>query len=157
MESSRHITHQSADEENPDICDVASTVGEDADAVVQSESSPRGVDATLMEGQGMTESSRSDVDDQDDPDPLTAAVPAHEEPIEPNCCAICLDSFIDGEQINQTSECPHFFHKDCLLGWLDQHDVCPCCRRVMVTEQEWKRAIQHEGIRLRHVHRSSSS
>mmetsp|Transcript_26330 Transcript_26330/g.39884 ORF Transcript_26330/g.39884 Transcript_26330/m.39884 type:complete len:269 (+) Transcript_26330:184-990(+) len=75
---------------------------------------------------------------------LSLAVPAHEEPENEISCAICLDEFVDGEEINEMSECSHFFHKDCLLGWLDQHDVCPCCRRVIVTEEQWKQAIEEE-------------
>lgn len=75
---------------------------------------------------------------------LSLAVPAHEEPENEISCAICLDEFVDGEEINEMSECSHFFHKDCLLGWLDQHDACPCCRRVFVTEEQWKQAIEEE-------------
>lgn len=75
---------------------------------------------------------------------LSLAVPAHEEPESKISCAICLDDFKDGEQINEISECSHFFHKDCLLGWLDQHDMCPCCRRVIVAEEQWKQAIEEE-------------
>jgi hypothetical protein len=71
-------------------------------------------------------------------------IPGHEEPIDDNTCAICLDAFLDGELVNHSStECKHIFHKDCLLGWLDQHDVCPC-RSIMVTEKDWKRAMDVE-------------
>eukprot|EP00547_Thalassionema_nitzschioides_P014901 CAMPEP_0194255362 /NCGR_PEP_ID=MMETSP0158-20130606/34246_1 /TAXON_ID=33649 /ORGANISM="Thalassionema nitzschioides, Strain L26-B" /LENGTH=169 /DNA_ID=CAMNT_0038993689 /DNA_START=269 /DNA_END=775 /DNA_ORIENTATION=- len=51
---------------------------------------------------------------------VSSAVPSHEEPECQISCAICLDDFEVGEQINKMSECSHFFHKDCLLGWLDQ-------------------------------------
>jgi hypothetical protein len=78
------------------------------------------------------------------------AIPFHEEPLDyENACAICLDAFSDGELINESTDCQHFFHKDCLLGWLDQHDVCPCCRRTMVTEQDWKRVMQEDRARVR--------
>jgi hypothetical protein len=78
---------------------------------------------------------------EDDRDPTSIVIPSHEEPQDDNTCAICLDAFSDGELISGASECRHYFHKDCLLGWLDQHNVCPCCRRTMVTEQDWKRAM----------------
>ena len=78
---------------------------------------------------------------EDDRDPTSIVIPSHEEPQDENTCAICLDAFSDGELISGASECRHYFHKDCLLGWLDQHNVCPCCRRTMVTEQDWKRAM----------------
>lgn len=65
-------------------------------------------------------------------------------------CAICLDDFAEGELINDTpSICPHVFHKDCLLQWLDRHDVCPCCRKVMISEDEWKAAVGTPGAAAR--------
>lgn len=77
------------------------------------------------------------------------AIPYHEEPIDyENACTICLDSFFEGELISDATDCQHFFHKDCLLGWLDQHDVCPCCRRTMVTEQDWKRIMEEDRLRV---------
>jgi Ring finger domain len=75
-------------------------------------------------------------------EPTSIVIPSHETPQDDNTCAICLDAFLDGELISDATECRHYFHKDCLLGWLDQHDVCPCCRRTMVTEQDWKRAME---------------
>ena len=84
-------------------------------------------------------------------EPMSIAIPGHEEPIDDNTCAICLDQFLDGELINDSTECQHFFHKDCLFGWLDQHDVCPCCRRTMVTEQDWKTAMEEEHILEREI------
>lgn len=96
--------------------------------------------------------------ESDDEAPASAsiAIPFHEEPVDyENACAICLDAFSDGELINESTDCQHFFHKDCLLGWLDQHDVCPCCRRTMVTEQDWKRVVQEDRARVReHVQRA---
>lgn len=78
----------------------------------------------------------------DDGIETSIVIPGHEEPADDSTCAICLDAFLDGELVNHSStECKHIFHKDCLLGWLDQHDVCPCCRSTMVTEKDWKRAM----------------
>jgi hypothetical protein len=74
------------------------------------------------------------------------AFPSHEEPSE-TCCAICLDDFADGEMVNDRQKCPHHFHRACLMSWLDRHSVCPCCRRVMVTESEWARGMQQHGMR----------
>lgn len=74
-------------------------------------------------------------------EPVDFAFPLHEEPeaIE-KTCAICLDEFETGEPINDVSKCPHVFHRECLLSWLDRHNVCPCCRRPMVTETDWQSA-----------------
>lgn len=69
------------------------------------------------------------------------AFPLHQEPAEPaTTCAICLDTFTEGDIINDTSKCPHVFHSQCLMEWLDKHDVCPCCRCPMITETEWRHA-----------------
>ena len=94
-------------------------------------------------------------EEQQENEPTSIAIPCHEEPVDDNTCAICLDAFMEGELINDSTECQHFFHKECLLGWLDQHDVCPCCRRTMATEQDWKRAMEEEHIRVQeHVRRA---
>ena len=60
----------------------------------------------------------------------------------PVMCAVCLDGFHEGDFINDTSTavCDHRFHRECLLKWLDQHDVCPCCRRCMISPTEWQEA-----------------
>lgn len=77
----------------------------------------------------------------------TIAVPSHEEP-DGAACAICLDPFQDGEPINSQASCPHMFHKDCLLEWLDKHDICPCCRRCMVSDAEWRQAAVTSGMSM---------
>ena len=71
--------------------------------------------------------------------------PSHEEP-DGAACAICLDHFQEGEAINSPARCPHVFHKDCLMAWLEKHDVCPCCRRSMITESQWREAVESNGV-----------
>eukprot|EP01041_Mallomonas_annulata_P011652 gene11652-24406_t len=52
------------------------------------------------------------------------------------CCAICLDAFIDGDEI-RVLDCEHCFHKSCVDTWLlgtlsdeaTYTSVCPTCRR----------------------------
>uniref|UniRef100_A0A7S0PTJ0 RING-type domain-containing protein n=1 Tax=Asterionellopsis glacialis TaxID=33640 RepID=A0A7S0PTJ0_9STRA len=71
------------------------------------------------------------------------AFPLHEEPENlETTCAICLDNFEDGELINDTPGCQHVFHKECLLEWLDRHDICPCCRRPMFSQDEWQAVVR---------------
>lgn len=73
------------------------------------------------------------------------AFPSHEEP-DVAACAICLDHFQEGEAINSPARCPHVFHKECLMAWLENHDVCPCCRRSMITESQWRQAVESNGV-----------
>ncbi|KAJ8368363.1 hypothetical protein SKAU_G00083910 [Synaphobranchus kaupii] len=41
-------------------------------------------------------------------------------------CAICLEDFLDGEDLRIIS-CAHEFHKECVDPWLLQHRTCPLC------------------------------
>ena len=69
------------------------------------------------------------------------AFPAHEAPnTAETTCAICLDDFEAGDMLNSQTKCPHRFHQDCLIMWLEHHDVCPICRRLMVTDSDWRDA-----------------
>ena len=52
----------------------------------------------------------------------------------PNCCAICLGDYDVGDEVvwSSNQECPHAFHKDCVLDWLikmQPETPCPCCRQ----------------------------
>ena len=42
----------------------------------------------------------------------------------------------EGNILNVPSKCTHKFHRKCLLPWLEQHGACPCCRVVMVSDEE---------------------
>jgi len=50
---------------------------------------------------------------------------------------ILFRAFSDEEDIVITAKrCSHFFHKGCILNWLEKSDLCPCCREPMITEEE---------------------
>lgn len=42
----------------------------------------------------------------------------------------------EGEVLVASKHCSHLFHKECILSWLEKHDVCPYCRVDMVTAGE---------------------
>lgn len=55
------------------------------------------------------------------------------------CCSICLDPYAPGDTVarlktdsNNKDSCNHWFHEDCILQWLQNHDDCPLCRKNMI-------------------------
>jgi len=62
---------------------------------------------------------------------------------EPNFeCTICLEPYINGEEISAAESCSHIFHKDCILEWLLKSDLCPCCRTQMIDPIKIKHLIE---------------
>jgi hypothetical protein len=53
-----------------------------------------------------------------------------------HACSICLGGYRKGDMLSASKYCPHIFHKDCILQWLERRDECPCCRVKMITENE---------------------
>ena len=49
-------------------------------------------------------------------------------------CSVCQDDFAEGDEWIQMP-CKHFFHGDCLMPWLKEHNTCPTCRAT-VAEKE---------------------
>ena len=52
----------------------------------------------------------------------------------PNCCAVCLCSYDEGDKVvwSSNKDCKHAFHVDCVVGWLvkfQPETPCPCCRQ----------------------------
>lgn len=81
---------------------------------------------------------------------LAGVDPKNEE----ECCSICLDGYKVGDTVarlkrtpeqearekrcetiqeeEHKDECNHWFHEDCIMEWLQNHDECPLCRTNMV-------------------------
>jgi len=55
-------------------------------------------------------------------------------------CVICLNDYEEGEEIVRAEKCHHMYHKECLLNWLAQHDICPYCRLDVMTSDEYRKA-----------------
>ena len=45
-------------------------------------------------------------------------------------CTICMIEFNMGQNVKRLI-CGHYFHDDCVTGWLQRHGTCPNCRRVL--------------------------
>ncbi|XP_071428464.1 E3 ubiquitin-protein ligase ZNRF3 isoform X2 [Pithys albifrons albifrons] len=50
-------------------------------------------------------------------------------------CAICLEKYIDGEEL-RVIPCTHRFHKKCVDPWLLQHHTCPHCRHNIIEQKK---------------------
>lgn len=42
-------------------------------------------------------------------------------------CSICLEAYHEGQVLTAT-RCSHFFHVECLTGWMERSTQCPLCR-----------------------------
>ncbi len=66
------------------------------------------------------------------------------------CCAICIDSFGNGDIVRELP-CSHEFHADCVDQWLKTTPLCPMCKRSMreateTPENENERGDRNEAI-----------
>nr|XP_056715110.1 E3 ubiquitin-protein ligase ZNRF3 [Euleptes europaea] len=50
-------------------------------------------------------------------------------------CAICLEKYIDGEEL-RVIPCAHRFHRKCVDPWLLQHHTCPHCRHNIIEQKK---------------------
>lgn len=57
-------------------------------------------------------------------------------------CAICIDEYEEGDKVIVGDRCSHMFHRSCLLEWLEKHDVCPYCRKAMMTSEQMREAAE---------------
>ena len=52
-----------------------------------------------------------------------------------NTCSVCKEDFIIGNKMMDLP-CKHYFHEECLMPWLKQHDSCPICRFELKTDDD---------------------
>jgi hypothetical protein len=45
-------------------------------------------------------------------------------------CPICIDDLKEGD-VAVYLPCKHFFHQDCVVLWLKEHNTCPICRSAI--------------------------
>ena len=56
--------------------------------------------------------------------------PKKNYPKQPDDCAICTESFVQGEPGACHLDCKHWFHYGCLSKWVIDKNTCPKCRQV---------------------------
>ncbi|GJD06605.1 hypothetical protein Gasu2_10120 [Galdieria sulphuraria] len=61
--------------------------------------------------------------------------------VEPDVCAICLDPFSEGENINELP-CNHLFHRACIWKWLESSPLCPICKQNVFPDA----SLSEEGL-----------
>ncbi|XP_057421223.1 putative RING-H2 finger protein ATL21A [Lotus japonicus] len=47
-----------------------------------------------------------------------------------NTCSICLSEYQPMETLRTIPECNHYFHANCIDGWLKMNATCPLCRNL---------------------------
>jgi E3 ubiquitin-protein ligase synoviolin len=64
-------------------------------------------------------------------------------------CVICHEEMGKAKKL----ECGHFFHFECLKGWLDRQQACPVCRRAVTPKEKKTEKVylstdsgEYEGI-----------
>lgn len=58
-------------------------------------------------------------------------------------CSICLEDFDNTKQICQLVQCPHLFHKNCIISWynISNQFSCPYCRCTVKWLEQKKRYL----------------
>ncbi|XP_070778114.1 E3 ubiquitin-protein ligase RNF115 [Enoplosus armatus] len=45
-------------------------------------------------------------------------------------CPVCREEYSLGESVKKLP-CLHYFHRECIVPWLELHDTCPVCRKSL--------------------------
>ena len=43
-------------------------------------------------------------------------------------CSICMEQYVENDELTLLPACDHYFHVDCAKGWLKDHNSCPICK-----------------------------
>lgn len=71
-------------------------------------------------------------------------------------CSICMEDVALNQEVT-VLPCKHWFHGDCVVAWLKEHDTCPHCRSPISQHDQNQNQNQQSGpSRRRHSRRASS-
>nr|XP_043619886.1 RING-H2 finger protein ATL74-like [Erigeron canadensis] len=56
-------------------------------------------------------------------------------------CTICLDDFVDGQNVRVLPHCGHEFHVECIDKWFESHSSCPNCRNCLLEHAGTSRVV----------------
>ena len=69
-------------------------------------------------------------------------------------CAICLEEFTDSSEVTPLPcDVRHYFHTECIRGWLQQSDQCPLCKATITKEAMDKLSKEFEDIVAKNMNR----
>lgn len=74
----------------------------------------------------------------------------HHDPPHGSTCDICLLTYEPGDIVawSRNTDCPHYFHEDCITDWLHRKPTCCSCRRdyvvVPVPAETAKPVLRHQ-------------
>lgn len=77
----------------------------------------------------------------------------------PSCtgCSICLEDYVEGEELRLLPKCLHLFHHECIVQWLTfQKNVCPLCS-VVVDAIEGRYRFEDESCSMNVVYDDNMS
>jgi len=59
-------------------------------------------------------------------------------------CSICLAEYENADSVFKSTSCPHMYHKECLMEWLERRNntECPCCRDPLVSDEKVWETVQ---------------
>ena len=69
--------------------------------------------------------------------------------VEDKSCNVCLDNLDKKESTVLPCNPKHFFHRECLVPWLEIHNTCPCCRfefRTDDLEYEKRKRAERDAL-----------
>lgn len=50
-----------------------------------------------------------------------------------NKCTVCCEEY-QGSDVLIELKCRHFYHEECIVGWLKEENMCPLCKKYVVEE-----------------------